>query len=98
MLNFLRMVFERMFDRLTNGEKFTWATVSIVGWFNSLNYLVINWTVLLSMCLGIVKAISTAVGIVVAIDFYKEKWKSKLFKKDTKAKDEIDEKEKNGNP
>lgn len=83
------MLLEKTLNRLTTGEKIVWSSTSILTWWHSLHFFALSWGPILSILSSVVVGISVSTGSVVAIDYYKENWKHKLFKrkKDGREKD-----------
>lgn len=83
------MVIDRLLDRLTTGEKIVWGSTSFVGvykWYYNLHFFAVSWGPVLSTVMSALIPIISTVGGVIAIDYYKEHWKHKLFKSKHDAK------------
>lgn len=93
MYNFIFMVLEKMWDRFYTGEKIACSYMGILTWWHSLHLFALSWGPVLSVLMSIVSGIAIAVGNVVAIDYYKEHWKHRLFKrkKGTKPKSDYEQ-------
>lgn len=92
MYNIVRMVVEKMLDKFSTGEKITWGYTSFFAWWQSLHFFALSWGPILSVLLSVVTGITVAVGNVIAIDYYKEHWKPKLFKNSKNVKGNDNEK------